>query len=151
MVDQIRISVAVVTYNGVRYLAAQLDSILNQLGEEDEVVISDDGSKDGTIDLIRSFQKTDSRIRLIQGPGKGVKKNVEHALLHTRGKYIFLADQDDIWLDTKVETVMNCFREKQCMVVIHDAHVFAGENFKEFIMDSFLIFEMREQEFSKIL
>ena len=46
MVDQIRISVAVVTYNGVRYLAAQLDSILNQLGEEDEVVISDDGSKD---------------------------------------------------------------------------------------------------------
>ncbi|QUO33450.1 glycosyltransferase family 2 protein [Faecalicatena sp. Marseille-Q4148] len=140
VVDQIRISVAVVTYNGVRYLEQQLVSILNQLGEEDEVVISDDGSNDGTIDLIRSFQKTDSRIRLISGPGKGVKKNVEHALLHTRGKYIFLADQDDIWIDTKVETVLNCFREKHCMVVIHDAHVFAGENPEEFMMDSFFDF-----------
>lgn len=140
MVEQIRISVVVVTYNGVRYLEEQMDSILMQLGEEDEVVVSDDGSKDGTIDLLHSFQEKDPRIRLIRGPGKGVKKNVEHALLHTRGKYIFLADQDDIWLETKVETVMNCFREKNCSVVIHDARVFSGTDKKEIMMDSFFEF-----------
>ena len=58
-----RISVCLATYNGVKYLREQLESILLQLNEDDEVIISDDYSKDGTIELIKSFN--DLRIKLI--------------------------------------------------------------------------------------
>ena len=93
----IRISVAMVTYQGEKYIKEQLDSILEQLGPEDGVVISDDGSTDGTVAVIEAYCKSDERIHLLAGPGKGVKANVENALRACKGTYIFLADQDDIW------------------------------------------------------
>ena len=49
------ISICIATYNGARYIAEQLASILKQLSAEDEVVVSDDGSTDGTLDIVRSF------------------------------------------------------------------------------------------------
>lgn len=140
MVNEIRISVAMVTYNGIRYLEEQLLSILTQLSETDEVVISDDGSTDGTVEWIKKFKEQDSRVRLICGPGKGIKKNVEHVLRHVRGAYIFLADQDDIWLDNKVETVMQCFQKEGCSLVVHDARVFTGEDREQILMESFFAF-----------
>lgn len=140
MVDEIRISVAMVTYNGIRYLEEQLLSILTQLSERDEVVISDDGSTDGTIEWIEMFKEHDPRVRLIRGPGKGIKKNVEHVLQHVRGAYIFLADQDDIWLNNKVETVMQCFQKEDYSLVVHDARVFAGDDKEQILMESFFAF-----------
>ncbi len=59
-----RISVCIATYNGEKYIYAQLESILKQLSWDDEVVISDDSSIDKTVDIIRSFR--DKRIRLIE-------------------------------------------------------------------------------------
>ena len=129
MVGEVRISVAMVTYHGAKYLRAQLDSILSQLQERDELVVSDDGSTDGTAALLREYQQSDRRIRLLQGPRQGLKKNVEHAIAHTRGEYIFLADQDDIWSPRKVERVMEAFAGRdRPYVVIHDARVFAGDD-----------------------
>lgn len=122
--DSVRISVALVAFNGARFLREQLSSILMQLGETDEVVVSDDGSTDGTLAILEEYRAHDPRIRLLQGPGRGVKKNVEHALSHCRGEYIFLADQDDIWLPGKVQKVCGIFEEKQAGLVIHDASVF---------------------------
>lgn len=136
----VRVSVAMVSYNGEKYLKEQIESVLQQLGEEDELVISDDGSADRTIEMIREYQKDDSRIRLLKGPGRGIKKNVEHVLKHTRGAYIFLADQDDIWMPDKVEQVLKTFQEKNVMVVIHDAKVFEGEERERIVMDSFFAF-----------
>lgn len=140
MVEKIRISVAMASYNGVKYIGEQLDSILRQLEDGDEVVISDDGSTDGTLELIREYQKNDRRIRLIKGPGNGIKKNVENAVRNTRGSYIFLADQDDIWMEGKTARVMKEFQKKNCALVIHDAKVFQGENSENIIMDSFFQF-----------
>lgn len=136
----IRVSVAMVTYNGGAYLCQQMDSILGQLGEQDELVVSDDGSKDHTVSILREYQKKDSRIRLLQGPGRGVKCNISHALQNTRGKYIFLADQDDIWLSGKVEQVLQAFERQKAAVVIHDARVFVGENISDVLMESFFEF-----------
>lgn len=136
----IRISVAMVTYNGEPYIREQMESILSQLGEPDELVISDDGSKDHTLEIIREYQAEDQRIRLFYGPGRGIKKNVEHALLKTRGNYIFLADQDDIWLPGKIKKTLEAFEKSKAMVVIHDARVFAGEDPKNIVLESFYQF-----------
>ena len=61
------ISVAMATYNGEKYIKEQLDSILSQLNIDDELIISDDGSKDGTIDIINEYMKKDKRIKLFKG------------------------------------------------------------------------------------
>ena len=118
-----RVSVAMAVYNGEKYLKEQIDSILQQLGEKDEIVISDDGSMDHTIALIQSYAAADARIRLVNGPGLGIKQNIAHAVSQTKGAYIFLADQDDVWKPEKVERVLEVFREKKCHVVVHDCIV----------------------------
>lgn len=135
-----KVSVAMVSYQGKNYIKEQIESVMGQLGKEDELVISDDGSTDGAIEAIKEFQKKDPRIRLLKGPGKGIKKNVEHAIRHTRGEYIFLADQDDIWCAGKVGEVLEAFEREHAAVVVHDAIVFEGEDPKKVVMDSFFAF-----------
>ncbi|MGN0142788.1 MAG: glycosyltransferase [Roseburia sp.] len=132
----IRASVAMVTYNGGRYLEEQLDSVLAAMGEQDELVVSDDGSKDNTREIICNYMKKDGRVRMTEGPGRGVKQNVDHVLRQCRGKYIFLADQDDVWKQAKIELVLQTFVEKNCDVVVHDAVVVDAEG-KNVLLDSF--------------
>ena len=99
-----KISVCMATYNGEKYIAVQLESILKQLSENDEVVISDDSSTDNTIDIIKNFK--DKRMQLYEhNHFYGPVFNFENALKKASGNIIFLSDQDDIWLDDKV-TVM---------------------------------------------
>ena len=98
------ISVCMATHNGARYLQAQLESILSQLGSGDELIISDDSSTDATLEIIRSFD--DTRIRLLTGNRFfSPIYNFENALNWVRGHIIVLSDQDDVWLDNKLETV----------------------------------------------
>ena len=104
----IRVSVAMATYNGEKYIQEQIRTILQNLTDNDELVISDDGSKDQTRKMIEAFQ--DKRIKFIQGPKKGIKQNFANAIKHTSGDIIFLADQDDIWMKNKVETVLKYFQ-----------------------------------------
>ena len=118
-----RVSVAMAVYNGETYLREQLESILEQLGSKDEIVISDDGSADHTIEMIRSYASKDPRIRLVAGPGRGTKQNIANALMQTEGAYLFLADQDDVWKPEKVKRVLEVFREKKCHMVVHDCVV----------------------------
>lgn len=136
----IRVSVAMAAYNGEKYIKEQIETILAAMGRDDELVISDDGSTDATRKIVQEFAAADRRIRLIDGPRQGVKKNFENVLLACRGEYLFLADQDDIWKKEKVERVLSVFEEKKCMVVIHDAAVVA-EDGKEILISSF--FEWR--------
>ena len=121
MVEKKRISVAMITYNGAEYLKEMLDSILVNLAKEDEIIVSDDGSTDGTWEMLEKYQKQYTRIRLVKGPQQGVKQNVQNALKYCTGEYIFLADQDDVWTNDKVKKVMEVFETKDCSLVIHDA------------------------------
>ena len=89
------VSVCMATYNGEKYIREQIDSILPQLSDSDELVISDDGSSDSTIDIIQGYN--DRRIRLYHNTRHGVTWNFENALRQSRGDVIFLADQDDVW------------------------------------------------------
>lgn len=88
------------TFNGEKYIEAQLNSILSQLGIDDEVIICDDGSTDKTIRIIDSLK--DTRIRLFHNSFKNVILNFESALEKAQGDFIFLSDQDDIWYENKV-------------------------------------------------
>lgn len=139
MVRTEKISVAMISYNGKKYIKEQLDSIFLQLEAQDEVIVSDDGSNDGTLNILEEYQKTEPRLRVIKGPQRGIKKNVENALKHCKGDIIFLADQDDIWKSNKVERVLQVMKEQNGALVIHDAEVF-HDNLKEITMESFLAF-----------
>jgi glycosyltransferase involved in cell wall biosynthesis len=102
----VRISVCMATYNGEKYIFQQLESILKQIGDHDEVIISDDSSSDGTLAIISSFN--DIRIKVFKEQKfKDPIFNFEHALQRACGEVIFLADQDDIWHDDKVSIVMD--------------------------------------------
>ena len=118
------ISVCIPTYNGEKYIHAQLESILNQLSSEDEVIISDDSSTDNTIQIIKSFN--DSRIKLLENNTfHSPIYNLENALKNANGDYIFLSDQDDIWKSDKVSVVMSYLHKS--IMVIHDADIIDGD------------------------
>ena len=105
-----RISVCIPTYNGAKYIKKQLETILSQLSVEDEVVISDDSSTDETLSIIKSIN--DNRIRILaQNEFHSPIFNLENALKAASGDYIFLADQDDVWLDNKVEELLKLLEE----------------------------------------
>lgn len=100
------VSVCIAAYNGEKYIKEQLSSILIQLQEEDEVVISDDGSTDNTLRIIEELK--DKRIFVVKNIlKKGVNHNFQNALNNAKGDFVFLADQDDIWLPNKVELCVN--------------------------------------------
>lgn len=118
------ISVCIATYNGERYLKEQIDSILKQLGSKDEIIISDDGSTDQTISIIEGYQKNNVKIKLVEGPRQGVIANFNNAISLSKGKIIFLADQDDVWLPDKVEKIRFFFDEHPSIdLVISDLSI----------------------------
>jgi glycosyltransferase involved in cell wall biosynthesis len=130
--SNIKISVCLATYNGEKFIKEQLQSIIKQLSNEDEIIISDDGSSDGTVNIISSF--SDPRIKLIhndsskfkhakQSKSYQVTKNFENALTHATGDYIFLSDQDDVWEEDKVELCMLLMKDKNTNLIVHDATV----------------------------
>lgn len=117
------ISVCIATYNGEKLLRQQLDSILPELSAGDEIVISDDNSTDCTRDIINSYNSP--FIRLIEGPCKGSPiPNFENALQHAKGEYIFLSDQDDVWVPGKVKIMLAALEKSHC--VVSDCYVTDG-------------------------
>ncbi len=129
------ISVAMATYNGEQFIHEQIASILKNLNEKDELIISDDDSTDRTIPIILSFK--DRRIHVIKGPKKGVKQNFANAIASCKGKYIFLSDQDDLWHKEKVEKILEVFQKERCDCVTHDCEVVNNDNSKVIIASFF--------------
>ena len=117
---EVRASVAMAVYNGEEYIRQQIDSILKQLGAEDELVISYDRSTDSTKAIIDGYACQDARVRVLENENPGVQNNFNNAVMACRGDYIFLSDQDDLWLDGKVEAVLSAFGQTGADLVVHD-------------------------------
>lgn len=114
------ISVCIASFNGEKYLKEQILSVLPQLTEDDEMIVSDDGSTDETIAILESFH--DPRIKMFVNEGRhGFIWNFENALKKAKGDVIFLCDQDDIWKSDKVKVVMRALKDHD--MVLHDAEI----------------------------
>jgi len=115
------ISVAMTTYNGEKYIKEQIHSILNQTHPVDEIIVCDDCSSDSTeviVNRIQSENKTKTQIRFIKNESNlGYIKNFYKAISLTKGDIVFLSDQDDIWYETKVETMMKVMNDSKVKVL----------------------------------
>lgn len=111
----------IAAYQGERYIALQLRSILSQLSADDKVIVVDDASTDLTCREISSLQ--DPRIVLIHSAtNRGILRTFETALSRSEGDIIFLSDQDDLWLPQKVDTVLSAFaHDPELMLTASDA------------------------------
>lgn len=102
--ESLKISIALATYNGERFLRRQLDSLLAQSVPFDELVVCDDCSTDSTADILREYAARDLRIKVtVNDRNLGFRSNFEKALRLCSGDLIALCDQDDIWLPGHLE------------------------------------------------
>jgi glycosyltransferase involved in cell wall biosynthesis len=115
-----KISVALCTYNGGRFLKEQLDSILNQTLKVDEIIVCDDISTDNTLTILEEYSNKSPNLFKIYKNEKNLRsvKNFEKAISLCRGDVIFLSDQDDIWIPKKVEYYVQYFNENNEIKVL---------------------------------
>lgn len=110
------ISVCMASYNGEKYISEQIKSILKQLQLGDELIIVDDSSTDNSVEIIKSF-KSDF-IKLYENKlNIGYIKTFERALRLSKNKYVCLSDQDDIWMEGRLNSLYNSLIENNVMLV----------------------------------
>lgn len=120
------ISVAICTYNGELFIEEQLESILKQTIPVDEIVIGDDGSVDDTVARVdKLLCSSNISYRIIPNEKNlGYRKNFENVISHTKGNIIFLCDQDDVWIENKVEIMLQHFvKNSKCLLVFSDGYL----------------------------
>jgi glycosyltransferase involved in cell wall biosynthesis len=100
------VSVIIPSYNHEAYIRECIQSVLDQTYQDFEIVITDDGSSDHTVDIIKSF--TDPRIKLfVHSQNKGASIASNNCLRHSWGKYIAMLSSDDVWMPNKLELQVN--------------------------------------------
>lgn len=113
-------------YNGERYLKEQLESFALQTRLPDELIVCDDMSNDGTLELLEAFKLQapfDVKI-VVNRANMGYTRNFEKAISLCTGNIIFLSDQDDIWFPNKIEIcVGHLAKDKNVLLCIHDANL----------------------------
>ena len=118
------LAVAMATFNGARFLETQLRSIFDQTRLPDEIVISDDGSSDDTLKIARSFRSEakakgiDFSVTTRKGTS-GVAANFAHAVASTTADLVALADQDDVWLPEKLESLARILEADDSLLMVH--------------------------------
>ena len=125
------ISVAMCTFNGERFLLAQLKSIAGQSRLPDELIVCDDCSWDGTREIVAAFAATAAfPVRLVaNGKNIGSTKNFEQAISLCNCELVVLSDQDDVWFPHKLETIEKAFSsENEIILAFSDAEIINGES-----------------------
>ncbi len=151
MTTPLSLSVALASYNGERYIGAQLDSIARQTRLPDELVICDDASTDSTEDIVREFaRRAPFVVRFLQHERMGSTRNFELAIAECRGDIIFLCDQDDVWYPNKMETIEAVFINRpETGAVFTDADV-VDENLQPLGSRLWKYFRFRPKEQAQV-
>ena len=132
-----KISIALVSYNAQKFIREQIDSILINMSENDELIISDDGSSDDTLKIVNEYVRDDTRIKLYEISHSGCNANYENAISHCSGDIIVLSDDDNVWMPNKLEAIKKIFNtNSRVSFVMHDCRI-VNENL-ELIEESFL-------------
>jgi glycosyltransferase involved in cell wall biosynthesis len=131
MNDNIQIDVLLATYNGEKYLRCQLDSILNQTHKNIRLLINDDCSTDGTIEILKEYETKDNRVKVqYNEKNLGYIKNFENLLKRVENNYFALSDQDDFWMENKIEKSLDKLLKENADLVFTDLEV-VDENLKQ--------------------
>jgi glycosyltransferase involved in cell wall biosynthesis len=113
------ISVCLASRDGIAFVEGQILSILAQLGPDDELLIGDDGSVDGTLEFLAGIE--DPRVKVRTGPFGGAVANFDALLARAGGEWIVLSDQDDLWLPGRIDALREV--PGHAMVALCDAEV----------------------------
>jgi glycosyltransferase, group 2 family len=110
-----KVQVLLSSYNGEKYIKEQIESIFNQIGVEINCLIRDDGSTDGTIEIIKKLQVKYANLKLIVGKNIGWRQSFKDLVFLSSDKmdYYSFADQDDIWLPNKVERAIQIIEQEE--------------------------------------
>lgn len=136
-----KVSVVMCTYQGAKYLEAQLQSIVTQTYPIAELLIFDDHSSDDTFAILQRFATHHSFVQCYQNPTRlGFTKNFEQALLKANGDVIAIADQDDIWLPTKIADLIAVWHtdspiiycDSQRFTGLPPSHATPAKNYRRF-------------------
>ena len=131
MAESATISVALCTHNGARFLPDQLRSIAEQSSPVGELIVSDDASRDDTVDIVRGFAREhEGRMAVavsVNEPALGVTKNFESVLSRVSGDIVFLCDQDDVWDRDKVATLSSLLDSREPRLIFTDATIVDGD------------------------
>ena len=145
-----KIDILLATYNGEKYIAEQIDSILNQTYKNIRLVISDDSSADKTREILKQYEQKDNRIEVYyQEKNLGYVKNFEFLLKKVEDELYMLSDQDDVWLPEKVEKSVEILEKTQADLVFGDLEV-VDENLKT-IYPSFGDFMLLNKKIKKYI
>lgn len=129
--NQPLVSVVMCTYNGEKFLHAQIGSILSQSWRNFELIIVDDASSDNTVQILDEYRRQNNRVKVFENEKNlGYNKNFEKAILLASGEYIAPCDQDDIWAASKIETMMNEW-PKGSLLVYSLSGSFTGNDFEK--------------------
>lgn len=128
--DKTRISIAMATFNGSKFLFEQLESFSKQTRQPDELVVCDDGSTDQTLEILYKFQEdAPFKVNIFENSENlGVGRNFEKALSLCTGDILFMSDQDDFWFENKLERIQDIFTRKSRIQVICNDQINARED-----------------------
>src|ERR1019366_4600666 len=118
-----RISIAMATYNGATYLLDQLDSLAAQTLMPYELVVTDDGSTDATLEILDEFaRRAPFPVHIHRNPERlGYRDNFLKAARLCTGELIAFCDQDDVWSRDKLRVVAPVFADAEVLLAVHDA------------------------------
>lgn len=123
------VSVAMASYNHERFLPEAIEAILNQTYRDIELIIVDDASKDSSVEIIRSYQKKDSRIRTIfHEKNKGIAKTFNDGIDAASGKFVAKTGSDDVWVEDKIEKQLEVLKNNENLVVYSACSVIDAES-----------------------
>ena len=144
MIQDKAVEILMATYNGEKYIKEQIDSIVNQTYANWKLLIRDDGSNDKTLDIIREYEKRDVRIKLLEDSkgNLGFVKNFEELIKNSKNEFIMFSDQDDYWLENKIENYINELNklsknELETPLLLHSNSFVCNENL-EIIKEKFI-------------
>lgn len=109
--EEKKVAVIMSTYNGEKFVREQLDSIINQTYKNVEIVVRDDGSSDNTVAIIKEYSQKYANITLHEGKNLGFVKSFFELLKLADADYYSYADQDDIWIENKIELAVESLNE----------------------------------------
>lgn len=125
-----KVSIIMPMYNAEKYIKLTIDTVISQTYDDWELLITDDGSKDKSVEIVEELAKKDSRIKLFKQKNAGAAAARNNSLKHSLGRYIAYLDSDDLWDETFLEEQIS-FLEKENAALVSSSYRRIDENGNE--------------------